>query len=1045
MNSKKLISLFSTLLLGTSIFPFQLVNADESNQDVQIDKNFQELSNANDSVIDRFNKFSVFKESLNTKKDVNNNTDVMKKDSISSSEELISPSEKTEESNEQITSSSEKTEESNEQITSSSEKTEESNEQITSSSEENAKSNTPAESDYIELDYNYLKSNFEFIEEPGFGVFRLVGTKKKDITKIIIPTTVYHPKYYTNWEVQYDQGFINSIKKDSSYKNYLKEFKIAIRNSTPLNPWNKSEMDLSDLFCGFGSLTKVDLEGLNWGKIKSTARMFENCYSIKEIDLSNWRGLDSNRSVDMTRMFSNTASLRKIDLRNMPLDYQKTTEILGTRSSNTSANNVPLTVIVDPYVSSKFLDFDFENESGRIPASFPVLDANGGRFPKGNSTLKYLDKICVTPEQLQLSTFNNWKEDKIPNKEGATFKQWVPSKEVGSPSSVFDLLGVVYQAQYESFDWTFEENDKDVLLTSYIGTNTDIVVPNEIHGKPTKIDLTKAFYLANFEGPYNWTKVTSVKFSNKNGKKVKAIGNGLWFKDWSNMKSFDGSGLDVSSLRDMNHAFSGCQSLNDINLSGWNTSNVENMSYMFYGCSSLSSIDVSHFSTNNVTTMNRMFNGCTNLKSIDVSHFNTKNVTDFWAMFYECSSLVSLDVSNFNTSKATIIRSMFYGANKLKNIDVSNFDIRNVTDMSYMFEGCTSLGELNLSTWTLKSDSKSVDMTLMFDNTPALRKIDLRDMSLDTQNTYKILGDKSTGTSATNQPLTVIVNPTTSSKFLNYDFVSESGRVPASFPVLDANGGSFSSGNSTIKYINKICVTPEQLQLSTFNNWKEDNIPNKDGFTFKQWVPSREVDSPQSVFDLLDVKYVAEWEKIIDNNIPSPDDNVKPDVISEFGIAYYPKEFSIKNTPLNDSGSQSISFEKKGTFNVGIRDVSNLKDKWTLDAQLVWTGNKKIEGGEILTTNSEGLVNKNINNGEDPFNPVKDLIPCDSTEIGSKSNVVINSNAPERLMTAKAVNHNGVYDYNLGDKVSLRIPETKNIEAGSYSGYVQWTLSNAIS
>ncbi|EMF0618184.1 hypothetical protein G9L34_003156, partial [Enterococcus hirae] len=53
--------------------------------------------------------------------------------------------------------------------------------------------------------------------------------------------------------------------------------------------------------------------------------------------------------------------------------------------------------------------------------------------------------------------------------------------------------------------------------------------------------------------------------------------------------------------------------------------------------------------------------------------------------------------------------------------------------------------------------------------------------------------------------------------------------------------------------------------------------------------------------------------------------------------------------------------------------------------------------------------------------------------------VVIGSSGPIPIMTAQDVEHNAVYDYDLGN-VTLRIPETKYVQPGKYSGNIEWNL-----
>ena len=152
------------------------------------------------------------------------------------------------------------------------------------------------------------------------------------------------------------------------------------------------------------------------------------------------------------------------------------------------------------------------------------------------------------------------------------------------------------------------------------------------------------------------------------------------------------------SLKNISKIFSGCVKLKVCilpNFSG--TRLMEDMSNMFSGCSSLESLDFSSFNTSRVINMSYMFYGCSSLKELNVSNFNTKNVTNMSYMFCGCSSLKELNVSDFNTNNVTDMGDMFYECSSLKELNLYNFYTNNVTDMARMFCGCSSLKELNLS------------------------------------------------------------------------------------------------------------------------------------------------------------------------------------------------------------------------------------------------------------------------------------------------------------------------------------------------------------
>ncbi|MGM0252208.1 MucBP domain-containing protein [Enterococcus sp. AZ129] len=194
-----------------------------------------------------------------------------------------------------------------------------------------------------------------------------------------------------------------------------------------------------------------------------------------------------------------------------------------------------------------------------------------------------------------------------------------------------------------------------------------------------------------------------------------------------------------------------------------------------------------------------------------------------------------------------------------------------------------------------------------------------------------------------------------------------------------------------------------------------------------------------------EAKEITLTYKPLDIHIPSEgEDNTKPttpEELSNYGIAYLPKQFQTESTVLNDAGPQSIPVNKTDRFDVGVRDLRNKENQWTLNAQLVWNVGKELPGSSIKTTNKTGVVMKNINNGTDLFNPDTDLIGSNN-EVQGETDVTI-TNVPTLIMTANNVSHNAVYNYNLGD-VSLEIPEARTVQPGSYEGYVEWNLSNVL-
>ena len=112
--------------------------------------------------------------------------------------------------------------------------------------------------------------------------------------------------------------------------------------------------------------------------------------------------------------------------------------------------------------------------------------------------------------------------------------------------------------------------------------------------------------------------------------------------------------------------FSGCISLESLNLSNFDTSAVKSMDYMFYNCSSLSILDISNFNLLQ-STINQIFFGLINLSYINIYNIkdNNKIITSTLntdtkreKIFYVCqqefliTNIKSLECCNYYENEA---------------------------------------------------------------------------------------------------------------------------------------------------------------------------------------------------------------------------------------------------------------------------------------------------------------------------------------------------------------------------------------------------------
>ena len=131
--------------------------------------------------------------------------------------------------------------------------------------------------------------------------------------------------------------------------------------------------------------------------------------------------------------------------------------------------------------------------------------------------------------------------------------------------------------------------------------------------------------------------------------------------------------------------FAGLEDVTSIsNLNYLNTSQVTEMNSMFSGCHSLQSIDLSGFNTSNVTTMSLMFQACDELTTLDISNFDFQSIQYASYMFAACSKLATIKCDqDWNKLPGAIngaisAEDMFFGSTKLKGGKGTAYDANHV-------------------------------------------------------------------------------------------------------------------------------------------------------------------------------------------------------------------------------------------------------------------------------------------------------------------------------------------------------------------------------
>ena len=225
------------------------------------------------------------------------------------------------------------------------------------------------------------------------------------------------------------------------------------------------------------------------------------------------------------------------------------------------------------------------------------------------------------------------------------------------------------------------------------------------------------------------------------------------FEFMSSLKDFR-YGENFKVRGSINAMFQGCSSLTSLDLTCWGDgSGITGIHYLFSGCSNLKTLtfadDFNPKSVARVYGYLGMFSGCSSLEALDLTSWDTSNISTFGGMFSGCKSLKHLDLRNFDTRKVLntyyntgtsgnrfgSLANMFYGCTNLETLELGeNFyfladdsDRAKRISVANMFQGCSSLKELDLHNWDTHC---LLSMDNVFKGTTSLQKIKLGDKFL---------------------------------------------------------------------------------------------------------------------------------------------------------------------------------------------------------------------------------------------------------------------------------------------------------------------------
>ena len=320
-------------------------------------------------------------------------------------------------------------------------------------------------------------------------------------------------------------------------------------------------------FKGCFNLTTIEgIEYFNTENVTNMRYMFDGCWSLKSLDLTNF---NTENVTDMYYMFAYCKSLESLDLTNF--NTAKVTNMAGMFQSCYALKTI--------YASDKF-----------------VKD-------------QVTESTCMFSDCFNLKDYTSSKEDH-------TYANCGPTGyfTYGRGYAMFDGATGTLTFSYKGFkpEGAYELN---------VGGNNPEWISKNSYVKKVVFDASFANARPTscnewFFSCSNLTTIEGIEYFNtENVTNMRYMFDGCW-----SLKSLDLTNFNTENVENMSSMFRDCYALESLDLSSFNTAKVTSMSRMFYICKALTTIYASDkFVTNQVTNGNDMFYGCEKLNGYDGS------------------------------------------------------------------------------------------------------------------------------------------------------------------------------------------------------------------------------------------------------------------------------------------------------------------------------------------------------------------------------------------------------------------------------------------
>ncbi|MCU2243127.1 BspA family leucine-rich repeat surface protein [Enterococcus faecalis] len=283
--------------------------------------------------------------------------------------------------------------------------------------------------------------------------------------KVELMTTTANEVFDDSWSsLSYIDISGLDTKNVTSMDNMFRYCKASTINIKDINTKNVTTM--SGMFWGCENVENLDVSNFDTSNVTNMYAMFFKCKKIKNLDVSKF---DTNNVTNMYYMFANTnlstldvsnfntenvqkmvgmfnhiPNLKVLDLSNFKIRQDADIRNLSNFIFADGLNPTPLLIIAsDPVL----LSMNYSSQY-RIPVEL-LLNANGGIFNDNTREKNYFTKCAITPQEISLDKLEEFKKNNIPEKKGFFFDGYTTTTDTSQATSILDLIGTVYDAQWK--------------------------------------------------------------------------------------------------------------------------------------------------------------------------------------------------------------------------------------------------------------------------------------------------------------------------------------------------------------------------------------------------------------------------------------------------------------------------------------------------------------------------------------------------------------------------------------------------------------------